>query len=333
MVQQQSLPSDVHAHGRTDEDFINRSLLNQIDTDADTDPVFSSDSEAAGASFRSAGMHGGRDYGSSSSQSSVESSAFPYQMMQARSQVPPRGDSPNGQRGSLVYSSQNDQMIHTPQQMLYNNPGAEQPSEFGHFPSNDNQAFDSATLRSNSMYNTFGPSRGRQGVPGSSSSGMVNDNNSNFGQFSGDVFGSLASSQQQQQLPNGMRGYDFMNEGPSLKTGGAKSNNMFNIDPFGNNPMMQSQQMNKQMQSQAQHLQLHNLVNQPFGNNMMQGSQQAQSQTPFGPHVNSANNGNTLTHANGMGTVSVTNQQEEISTIFVVGFPEDMQACFILRFV
>ena len=48
MIQQQPLPTAVHAHGRTDEDFINRSLLDQIDTDADTDPVFSSDSEAAG---------------------------------------------------------------------------------------------------------------------------------------------------------------------------------------------------------------------------------------------------------------------------------------------
>ena len=274
-------------------------------------------------------MHGPRDYGSSSSQSSVESSAFPYQIINPRSQHPPRSDSPNGQRASLVYASQNDNMIHTPQQMLYGNPGADQPSEFGHFPSNaDGQSssgFDSATLRSNSMYGTFGPQR-RQGVPGSSSTGMMSDPSSSFGQFPGDVFGPLGGSQQQPQMPNGMRGYDYMNDGPK---GGAKS--MFNsMDPFSSgNAMLQSQQqLNKQMQQQAQQSQqfhLHNLAGQPFANNLMQGPQQTTSQTPFGPHVNPANNGSALTHANGLGSVSVTNQQEEISTIFVVGFPEDMQ--------
>ena len=35
-----------------------------------------------------------------------------------------------------------------------------------------------------------------------------------------------------------------------------------------------------------------------------------------------------LVHPNGIGTVSITNQTEEISTIFVVGFPDDMQVRF-----
>lgn len=60
---------------------INRSLLDQTDTGADADPVFSSDSEAAGASAGS-GRGSGRNFGSSSSQSSIESQdlAYPYAM-------------------------------------------------------------------------------------------------------------------------------------------------------------------------------------------------------------------------------------------------------------
>ncbi|KLO19918.1 hypothetical protein SCHPADRAFT_817501, partial [Schizopora paradoxa] len=54
-------------------------------------------------------------------------------------------------------------------------------------------------------------------------------------------------------------------------------------------------------------------------NGLVQG-QSAHSQTPFGPHVSSSGAGL------GLGSVvSVTNNQEEISTIFVVGFPDDMQ--------
>lgn len=63
----------------------------------------------------------------------------------------------------------------------------------------------------------------------------------------------------------------------------------------------------------------------PFMNGM-------HSQTPYGPHIpssvsqsTSASGGNPPNSANYTSTKESSNNQEEISTIFVVGFPEDMQ--------
>ena len=56
----------------------------------------------------------------------------------------------------------------------------------------------------------------------------------------------------------------------------------------------------------------------------MNGVTATHSQTPYGPHVSSTSIGSTLGVPNG----NLTNSsQEEISTIFVVGFPDDMQVC------
>jgi len=71
-------------------------------------------------------------------------------------------------------------------------------------------------------------------------------------------------------------------------------------------------------------------------------SVQLSSQTPFGPHVPAGLslgntsivvNGNVAPNVTGHG-VGVNNSTggEEISTIFVVGFPEDMQVCFFISF-
>ena len=81
--------------------------------------------------------------------------------------------------------------------------------------------------------------------------------------------------------------------------------------------------------------QLQNVVQQPFSNgaqNNAVGGVQMSSQTPYGPHVQT----NGATAAGGPGSVITATAppnpapardaaQEEISTIFVVGFPEDMQ--------
>lgn len=124
-----------------------------------------------------------------------------------------------------------------------------------------------------------------------------------------------------QQQVNGLRGYDFINEQSTKPI-------FTNMDPFGANgsnaaTLLQPHQVSKMLQQQQQQQQLQNLQNQSMINGLLQG-QSAHSQTPFGPHLSS--NGAGL----GLGSVvSVTNNQEEISTIFVVGFPDDMQVRFI----
>ncbi|KAL5530084.1 hypothetical protein ACEPAF_6341 [Sanghuangporus sanghuang] len=340
IAQQRSVPVPVHQHGGADEDFINRSLLDQIDTDADTDPVFSSDSEATGGG-KAIGSGKGRNFGSSSSQSSVESSgvSFPYQM-QVHSQPPPRSDSPSGQRASLAYAARGgEDFIHTPQQTLYHKSGSEPSTEFSPFPDSDTQStgpFENSAFRSNSLFGPFLP-RARPSMPGPVSAGFSPESNTlNFNQYNtlsaADVFGTHQSlsqlPHQQQQQTAGSRGYDFINDVSVMKPNGKPV--FANMDPFNASAagaaMLQSHQMSKPTQSQAQqqhHLQ--NYVGQSFPNGMLQAQQQ--SQPNYGAHIPPNHNVSmaapSVSHANGLSNVAT--QQEEISTIFVVGFPDDMQ--------
>lgn len=97
--------------------------------------------------------------------------------------------------------------------------------------------------------------------------------------------------------------------------------------PFAMDPFVQSQAAKSQLQSQS-HDSFHPLSHNPSAPQppYLNGVH-VQSQTPYGPHLQS--------NGNARGTVSTGqpssaidppgNQQEEISTIFVVGFPDDMQ--------
>lgn len=334
LAQQRALPAVVHAqHHRTDEDLINRSLLDRIDAEADAEPVSSSDSEAGpipGAeNTNTAGL--GQGFGSSSSQSSIESPDVQYHYGMQTGPLPSRGESPTSHHQNLpLYSMHGDQFIHTPQQSLYNNPNANNSTDFSPFPDNEPQSsnpYDTGPYRSNSVVGPFFSTRQRQTVAGPSSA-MGNDLNGNGFQYNlsqADVFGthqSLPSIHQAPQSLNGMRGYDFANDVQTIKQNGKPI--FTNMDPFGSAAM--SHQLNK-IQTQQQ---LHNLQTQFNSmNGILQSQSQAHSQTPFGPHVNSNGSGLGTAHSNGVGTVSVMNQQEEISTIFVVGFPDDMQVCIV----
>lgn len=341
LAQQHALPAIVHAqHHRTDEDLINRSLLDRIDAEADAEPVSSSDSEAAGPgmggeSVNTAGI--GQGFGSSSSQSSVDSPDVQYHYAMQAGPLPPRGESPNPHhQNHPLYSMHSDQYIHTPQPSLYNNPNANSSTDFSPFPDNDPQSsagtYDAGPYRNNSVAGQFFPSRTRQSLAGPSSSAIGNDHNGNAYQYlsSAEVFGThqpiSALHQQQQQPLNGVRGYDFANEVQAMKQNGKPV--FANMDPFNTAAaaMLQTHQLNK-LQAQQQ---LHSLQTQFGGlNGLLQSQSQAHSQTPFGPHVSANGSGIGGSHSNGVGTVSVMNQQEEISTIFVVGFPDDMQVCIV----
>lgn len=334
-------------HVRTDEDFINRSLLDRIDAEADAEPVSSSDSEVAGASAGGGSNLGGghgRSYisGSSSQSSSIESPDLTYRYSMG---APLRSESPTQQQQQQLHNlafmqqhqqeqqrqaQQAEQYIHTPQQSIYNNSNTGAVSDYPGFPENDLQSssasFDSGPYRSNSMFDPFYGTRNRQNTVSSTTAYGNDSNGPNFGYglSSADVFGtqSLQSQQQQsQQQMNSNRGFDFVNEQP-LKGGNKQL--FSNVDPFGTggglsgSAILQSHQANKLAQAQQQQQQLAFQNQAPFMNGMLQS--QAHSQTPFGPHL-SANG----VSVSGMGGVSVTTTQEEISTIFVVGFPEDMQ--------
>ena len=62
----------------------------------------------------------------------------------------------------------------------------------------------------------------------------------------------------------------------------------------------------------------------------LNGLAHMQSQTPFGPHLPS---NSTVPVHSASGNVTNPTQVEEISTIFVVGFPDDMQVRYALLFV
>jgi hypothetical protein len=53
--------------------------------------------------------------------------------------------------------------------------------------------------------------------------------------------------------------------------------------------------------------------------------QQMQSQTPYGPHLPTSVSAPVVSQVNHASNATQPSSQEEISTIFVVGFPEDMQ--------
>lgn len=135
-------------------------------------------------------------------------------------------------------------------------------------------------------------------------------------------------SQQSQQVSSGFesRGIDFGNSPPLV----GKVAQQFALDPF-----LQPHNAKTQMHDSFHSLSHSNSVGQvPYLNSI-----HLQSQTPYGPHLQSGGTvgGGAASTPRGLGTSGQLNvaaepqsaggQQEEISTIFVVGFPDDMQVC------
>ncbi|KAH9927294.1 uncharacterized protein B0H18DRAFT_1084803 [Fomitopsis serialis] len=338
------------------EEFINRSLLDSVDAQADAEPISSSDSEATGTS--------GNAFGSlpSSSSMSIGSPSVPYHISM-QSQQPPRPDSPSSnmtipnnlksashpldpyssaaQSNNIshsMYNSMNN--LHIPPD--YNPLTSAEPDAlnlqaklngFGPGPFNS---------RSSVSFNPFPPRNRPSNVPFRDTSAAFN---TVAYQQSGDMF---AQSQQAQASAFGFdtmslsgRAHDFATVGAqspsSLGANGTTHNKMsFSMDGFrpGLESLLQSQQMNQQT-SLSGSLPLQQQGSQqpfqgPYGNGALP------SHTQFGPTLPTstagtgaaAGQGGALTGGPGMNHVNgaaQNHQQEEISTIFVVGFPEDMQ--------
>ena len=350
----------MHQHLLPDEDYINRSLLDRIDAEADTEPVSSSDSEAAVTSNPGSGVGvhaglvgAGHGYGSASSQSSVESPEFPYrypmqhpqQGISLQQQGPNRSDSPpHHQQHPFVAHAQAEQFAQAQMQSMFGASNA--GPEYASYGDGDNQtAFDSGVFRHGGGSFNYFQNRPRQSAVGMNSSFMNDGSGSSFpgyGMTAADVFGTHQSMQSltQQQQPNDMRGYDLVG-GPQKV---ANKPIFTNLDPFGTNGLnaniIQPHQNSKISPTHQQSHQQQQIYSgqSSYLNGVLHG--QAHSQTPFGPHLTTNGVGAGLVHTNGnSGTIGVsTSQQEEISTIFVVGFPDDMQVCnsgfsFVLIFV
>lgn len=157
-----------------------------------------------------------------------------------------------------------------------------------------------------------------------------------------DVFGTHQPAQLPIQLPSAqqvsdagppMGAYDYMNgshQNSTLKNNGVKP--IFtNMDPFAMGSASAVLQSHQVPLSSIPHSQVPSAQQQSYGGSVtspiltqsyMNGVTATHSQTPYGPHVSSTSIGSALGVPNG----NLSNSsQEEISTIFVVGFPDDMQ--------
>ena len=287
-----------------DEDFINKSLLASLDAQADAEPTSNPDDadQIIQTSYPPT---------SNSSSSGSPSVTFPmtHQMHL------PRPDSP---------SDAHKQQMQTlrPQETFYNHPpglytGSEtfhrQPEfsdEFDAFPTNYRNTFTSYpnTTRSRQQANMNTPYRDPvQYFPSSGS----------------EMYGTSTSQPLLQSPFDSRPPYDYTNGHP----GG--SHKSYTGDQFSVASSL--------LHSQGKQGQQSSLSNYP-SSVPPSNSMSLSSQTPFGPHVPTnlslggsliVSNSTSASNVSGLGG-GVTNSGggEEISTIFVVGFPEDMQVCF-----
>lgn len=246
--------------------------------------------------------------------------------------------------------------IHASQSNMYNSANS---TSAHHIPADYSSDPENQKLPQSAKINGFGPHNTRSSFsmftnttrprhnPNQSVASNGNTYRDNYNGFypppNGDAFPSqLTSPTQSHMQPFDIRAnYDFANGHNHLTNGVHKSSNFNSIDLYNQPSASTIQQFSnkplppQQPQHQPSHLNGYPPQNQSFNNGL-----HLSSQTPFGPHIPS--NGQTpanMMNANGVppglaqanmmlnGIVpSLQNGlQEEISTIFVVGFPDDMQ--------
>ncbi|KAH7930639.1 hypothetical protein BV22DRAFT_1043007 [Leucogyrophana mollusca] len=216
--------------------------------------------------------------------------------------------------------------------------GSKSPNDFGAGPFRSSfSAYSGMNGGSNGVSGApNGASRLRQ--PPAPQASQSFSNGSDFGAHQPLGLQHQLSQQSQQGQSAGAfdaRGFDFGGN-TSLGVHATKSSQQYALDPF-----LQAHASKSQSQSQGHDGYIgHSLghsastAQMPYLNGM-----HLQSQTPYGPHLqsNGAGQGLAVGSSRGLGSTGQINtgaegqsgngagQQEEISTIFVVGFPEDMQ--------
>ena len=284
---------------RADEDFINRSLLDSLDAQADAEPVSSSDSEAVGPRSIS---------------SSKGSPTVPFHL-----NMPPntRSDSPNMLQNNEQSPHIKDPFLHSlptsAHHSVYNT--SHLPTDFTPAEPNSRKQLVKASSFTSDRTIPFGFFNGesRHTPPA-----PVNNYAPTFPTANSDLF--LPSSQQIDahhtsqshfDMFGGIRpglSYEHRPDHPFLDGDGT-------INDSGSGSALHSSGMLPSLpQSISQQY-----PQAPYLN----GLAHMQSQTPYGPHLPSTS-ATVPMHSVG-GTVTNPTQVEEISTIFVVGFPDDMQ--------
>ena len=325
------------------EDFINKSLLDSLDAQADAEPISSSsDSEQAVAP----------SYGSTSNSSSGGGSpSVPYHIPVHHHQSLLHPDSP-------AFENINQQHIHSQdslytQQNMY--PSSVVSDNTYHIPpdyaidheSRKFQQPQSQHQKLDSLNNALRPNinpyfngrprhqPNRPGLP------PTQYRDTTFYPTSpSDTFPAAITSPVQSHMAPFESRHNFNFGGQTTNVNGGGMKPAFS-DTYGLTPMIQSHQLNgnKSQSSQQTQQETYSL---PYSN-----GPQLSSQTPYGPHIHapaptSGINGTApiissihqpgLTGAHNTAAANVSAVQtstEEISTIFVVGFPEDMQVSII----
>lgn len=198
------------------------------------------------------------------------------------------------------------------------------PSKMNGFPSNSYR----------SSFNPFTSNRQRTIPPN-----ILRENNTAFYPPSGssEVFNSqLTSPTQAHMAPFDTRAsFDYASGQNGMLNGSHKATNYNMLDPYSQQPSSNLIQQHKSSNQPPppSHVSTYGPQTAAYSNGL-----HISSQTPFGPHVASPNSGPLLNGNASIGLppginqanmlLSGTNgQHEDISTIFVVGFPEDMQVC------
>lgn len=320
-----STTSQLSSH----EDFINKSLLDSLDAQADAEPVSSSDSEQAIA----------RSYGSASNSSSGGGSpSVPYHVaMQTHHPSITHPDSPVFETinqhihpQDSIYAHQNNMYsssaISENALNLHTDYASDQDSRKYLQQQAKPDIFPNAHRASFTSY----PNATRQRHP-TTRSGLPSANqyrDSFYPTSAADIFPPAMTSpvQSHMQAFEPRSSYDFINGQVNMNGG------LYN--PSVN--MFQSHQVNGNKPQQQQQSQ-HSAYAAPYSN-----GPHISSQTPYGPHVPAGTAapssiiGTTAGISGPPGLAPLPNMPvvngsnapanpEEISTIFVVGFPEDMQ--------
>ncbi|KAI0268331.1 hypothetical protein BC834DRAFT_842329 [Gloeopeniophorella convolvens] len=223
---------------------------------------------------------------------------------------------------------------------MYNNMHSEFPPHSSDFDPQKLSKYDvpPGPYRTTTEFNAFSNTRNRQASIPASNPHTFRDTSNLSQNFSIDLYGApqsmsspphrSATSAFDHNFPP-RSNYDFMAapQGPPGLVGQNKG--LFtNVDPFTQHKQgglftgPGAQQQQSQV-PQAQSSQLNGLHPAPQGSFLH--AQQMQSQTPYGPHLPTSVSAPTVSQTNHTNGATQPSSQEEISTIFVVGFPEDMQ--------
>jgi hypothetical protein len=314
------MPALPHQHIAQDEDYINKSLLASIDDDPDNESIH--DSVAA------------TSYGSTPNSSSSDTPSVNYPVT-AQNYQQQRSDSPRHHSDNHNNQSDHNSIPKLPS-IYQNSPSIHSHPEFNsdydplkfHQPPIKLNGFISTTSTKHSFNSYPNTTRFRhQASISTAPTASFRDPQPFYPSSTSDVYSLQTSSPNHTHIQpfDPRASYDYNSAHPvNVATHKTYLADQYNA-PLTAHPKPPSQQQSPYPSTQPQYTNAIHLS----------------SQTPYGPHVPTSIAGSTISNpgappglissniANGSNTAI---NGEEISTIFVVGFPEDMQVCDTLSY-